>query len=374
MTTKNNNIPTIKLEIQNNEVLTTSNQVAEIFGKQHKNIIQSIQKLDCSDDFMSANFSAHAEKAKMPNGGTRETKSYQITKDGFTFLAMGFTGKKAAGFKEAYIKEFNRMANSMNNLDNNQNQNNNPTPLEFNKRKFLKIEKYNDECYFLTSEFANMFDIDHDKLMDEVSIFANTYKNHYSSKYLKDELIVFTARNKKQQALIHHSVFLMFANKDKKHQHLIIGCIHTIEEFHQKQKQELEDKATKIKDGFNKGSYYVGHAEEIITKNLGDMVHFNNEIPETCLEMLSSLKQSIDKDDPRVGIISGCEALIKTSINQNKLQFAQIKVMVDEIYSNIHRSEMHLFKISGDGNATQWMVRNTGGKKLNEEHLLRGFE
>jgi phage regulator Rha-like protein len=37
------------------------------------------------------------------------SKAYTMTRDGFTFLAMGFTGKKAAGFKEAYIQAFNRM-------------------------------------------------------------------------------------------------------------------------------------------------------------------------------------------------------------------------------------------------------------------------
>ena len=41
-----------------------------------------------------------------------------MTRDGFAFLCMGYTGKKAAVFKEAYILEFNRMADSLNSISN----------------------------------------------------------------------------------------------------------------------------------------------------------------------------------------------------------------------------------------------------------------
>jgi phage regulator Rha-like protein len=34
---------------------------------------------------------------------------YRLTRDGFVFLTMGFTGAKAAQFKQWYIEEFNRM-------------------------------------------------------------------------------------------------------------------------------------------------------------------------------------------------------------------------------------------------------------------------
>ncbi|EDX5007318.1 Rha family transcriptional regulator, partial [Salmonella enterica subsp. houtenae] len=43
----------------------------------------------------------------------RKLPMYQITKNGFVFLVMGFTGKKAAAFKEAYIAEFDRMENEL---------------------------------------------------------------------------------------------------------------------------------------------------------------------------------------------------------------------------------------------------------------------
>ncbi len=94
--------------IHDGKVVTTSQAVSECFHKLHKNVIQKIESLDCSPEFTSANFSAHVENIKA-GAVNRDSKYYEMTKDGFVFLVMGFTGKKAAAFKEAYIGEFNRM-------------------------------------------------------------------------------------------------------------------------------------------------------------------------------------------------------------------------------------------------------------------------
>lgn len=94
-------------------IVTTSLSVAKFFNKQHKNVIQRIESLNCSDDFTSANFSALVQKVNSPNGATRNSKYYEMTKDGFIFLVMGFTGKKAALLKEAYINAFNQMAQQL---------------------------------------------------------------------------------------------------------------------------------------------------------------------------------------------------------------------------------------------------------------------
>ncbi|EKK3318968.1 Rha family transcriptional regulator [Salmonella enterica] len=97
-----------QVTIENGRAVTTSMAVALYFKKMHKNVIQKIESLDCSPEFTSANFSAHVENIKA-GAVNRDSRSYKITKDGFVFLVMGFTGKKAAAFKEAYIAEFNRM-------------------------------------------------------------------------------------------------------------------------------------------------------------------------------------------------------------------------------------------------------------------------
>ncbi|ECF1925378.1 Rha family transcriptional regulator [Salmonella enterica] len=97
-----------EITIHNNRAVTTSFAVANFFGKLHKNVLQKIRSLDCSPVFMTANFSA-VEVTTQAGFDERETEAYEMTKDGFVFLVMGFTGKKAAAFKEAYIAEFNRM-------------------------------------------------------------------------------------------------------------------------------------------------------------------------------------------------------------------------------------------------------------------------
>ncbi|MDJ7444490.1 Rha family transcriptional regulator [Salmonella enterica] len=97
-----------EITIHDNRPVTTSVSVANFFGKQHKHVLEKIRSLDCSPAFTTANFSTVAITTQA-GFDERETEAYEMTKDGFVFLVMGFTGKKAAAFKEAYIAEFNRM-------------------------------------------------------------------------------------------------------------------------------------------------------------------------------------------------------------------------------------------------------------------------
>lgn len=81
--------------------------VAKFFEKEHKNVIRDIRELDCSDEFRQLNF----EQSTYKNEQGKKQPCYYMTRDGFTFLAMGYRGKKAAYFKELYIKRFNQMEN-----------------------------------------------------------------------------------------------------------------------------------------------------------------------------------------------------------------------------------------------------------------------
>ena len=101
------------LAVINGTIKTTSLKVAEHFGKQHKSVLRSIKNLDCSSEFSGRNFALTSSDVIQPNGGLRKEPSYEMTKDGFTFLAMGFTGKEAAKWKEAYINAFNKMAEQL---------------------------------------------------------------------------------------------------------------------------------------------------------------------------------------------------------------------------------------------------------------------
>lgn len=95
--------------VENEHAVTTSLRVAEVFGKQHKNVLRDIQNLECSDDFRKLNFEPSHIIKQLPNNGSKKLPMYYITRDGFMFLVMGFTGKTAAKWKEAYIKAFNEM-------------------------------------------------------------------------------------------------------------------------------------------------------------------------------------------------------------------------------------------------------------------------
>ena len=95
-----------KLVIQNsngNDV-TTSLIVAQVFGKEHKNVVRDIENLSCSESFNRLNF----ERITYKDSRNREQTAYEMTKDGFSFLVMGYTGAKAGEFKERFISEFNK--------------------------------------------------------------------------------------------------------------------------------------------------------------------------------------------------------------------------------------------------------------------------
>ena len=94
---------------ENGTPMTTSLLVAEAFGKKHCHVLRDIENLDCSDEFTESNFGCCMKIRELANGVKKQDRYYNITKDGFTFLAMGYTGKKAAEFKEKYIAAFNAM-------------------------------------------------------------------------------------------------------------------------------------------------------------------------------------------------------------------------------------------------------------------------
>lgn len=101
------------LSVREGKVVVSSRDVAEKFGKLHKNVMQSIENLECSTSFNELNF----QPVEYLDKKGEKRPEVLMTRDGFTFLAMGFTGAKAAQFKEAYISEFNRMEAELKNQD-----------------------------------------------------------------------------------------------------------------------------------------------------------------------------------------------------------------------------------------------------------------
>lgn len=96
------------VSIQDNEAITRSTQMAQVFGKQHSHVIEAIenkfQSVENSTDYKSM-----FKEATYRDKRNRLQKEYLLNRDGFTFIAFGFTGTEADKFKLEYIKAFNKM-------------------------------------------------------------------------------------------------------------------------------------------------------------------------------------------------------------------------------------------------------------------------
>ena len=87
-----------------------SRSVAAFFEKDHFHVLRDIARITdtksgLSEEFINSNFAADSYK----DSTGRKLPCYQMTRDGFTILVMGYTGEKAMRFKELYIKRFNEM-------------------------------------------------------------------------------------------------------------------------------------------------------------------------------------------------------------------------------------------------------------------------
>lgn len=90
------------------QAVTTSLILAEVFNKQHKNVIQAIEaKIEPAEN--SARYKRMFYEGIYTDKKGEQRKMYYLNRDGFTFIAMGFTGRKADEFKLKYIDAFNRM-------------------------------------------------------------------------------------------------------------------------------------------------------------------------------------------------------------------------------------------------------------------------
>lgn len=101
-------LPIPKVTLEDGQAMASSVDVAEYFGKQHRNVIQAIELMDVPENLRALNFqqTETTRPNPLPNRAPIKSKSYLMTKKWFTLLAMGFTGKKAMQFKLAYIETF----------------------------------------------------------------------------------------------------------------------------------------------------------------------------------------------------------------------------------------------------------------------------
>lgn len=97
------------ISLHHGQPMTTSINVAEVFGKLHRNVLRKLEMLDCSPEFTELNF----ERSEYTDKTGRKLPVWNMTKDGFIFLVMGFTGAEAAAIKERYIAAFNKMESAL---------------------------------------------------------------------------------------------------------------------------------------------------------------------------------------------------------------------------------------------------------------------
>lgn len=98
--------------VSHGQTITTSVVIAEKFGKRHTDVLRAIGNLECSKGFRQRNFAS----ADYLDEQGKPRPMFKITRDGFSFLAMGFTGKDAAAWKEKFIAAFNWQADEINRL------------------------------------------------------------------------------------------------------------------------------------------------------------------------------------------------------------------------------------------------------------------
>lgn len=93
------------------QILTTSLKVADKFEKQHKDVLESIRSI--RDAMSTAEFSALFKKTSYKASNGKNNPMYEMNRDGFSLLAMGFTGEKALKWKLDYINAFNIMESEL---------------------------------------------------------------------------------------------------------------------------------------------------------------------------------------------------------------------------------------------------------------------
>lgn len=99
------------VKISNNQVTANSKMIADCFERPHKDVLATIRGLEIPEDFRERNFSPSKYQSENRNG--QMLPCYEMTRDGFVLLAMGFTGKKAMEWKIKYIEAFNEMEKAL---------------------------------------------------------------------------------------------------------------------------------------------------------------------------------------------------------------------------------------------------------------------
>lgn len=105
----------LHLQTENGQVVVRSWVVAERFGKEHKTVLRAIENKITSfkENNLAQNCAQYFILSNYKDDSGKSNKEYLLTRDGFTFIVMGFTGAEADMWKLKYIEAFNKMEQAL---------------------------------------------------------------------------------------------------------------------------------------------------------------------------------------------------------------------------------------------------------------------
>lgn len=176
------------VELQNGVATTTSLQVAETFGKNHRDVLSAIDDLK---EGAAENFADLFNDSSYIHPQNKQTyRQVVMNRDGFTLLAMGFTGKKALQFKLRYIQAFNEMEEALKN------------------QSALRLPKNNAEML----QVVNSVNEETNKRIDEVETTVDELKDRFGLPASQAKSL--------EQARKRHIVTLLGGFESNAYQHL----------------------------------------------------------------------------------------------------------------------------------------------------------
>lgn len=157
----------VRIEIIDDKSMVDSREVANNFDKRHDNVLRDIENI--KKDVL--NFEEMFLETKLPDSYGRSQRAYYMNRDGFSLLAMGFTGKAALEWKVKYINAFNAMEQAWNS----------PEQIMARALKFAQqsMDSLKERCQFLGGQV-----VEQQKIISELQPKANYVDTILSSKSL----------------------------------------------------------------------------------------------------------------------------------------------------------------------------------------------
>jgi len=202
------------VEILNGKVIVSSRNVAAKFGKEHKNVLRDIESI--KKDVL--NIEPMFSETYAPDMYGRNQKIYLMNRDGFSLLAMGFTGKDALEWKVKYINAFNEIEEqASSNLPKMTQQEILIETLRLQSKITERVDTHDTEIKVISEKLDNQLTIDHAaqrKLQKEIAVRVYTRLDENSYDEKNDDFIrgiVYSKRKRQYFSALHREIKDRFA-------------------------------------------------------------------------------------------------------------------------------------------------------------------